>query len=277
MREGYLEAQARAIGQETPDRFTRKWLQLRIGAFHRERAFDQAVTPELIRSIDVAHCPVLRIALTHGEMKDSDWSVDRINNDGAYALHNLAVISSRANTAKGKRSFGEVFELAQGDDTVDGLTPREWMRLANVMLGPCFIETPGLMPILPLTAPIPLHTARFAAQVIQQLITLTAKRPSGKNLLIKHFKRACASEASQMRLVRMIEAVHVGLKGLDYPWDVWLSEAVMKAFLDWHDGLDAKGRAQTAAIALNQSPVNIVNTGSTLHTWNLGAGGYSTF
>jgi hypothetical protein len=274
--EGFLQARARGIGQEHSDRFTRKWLQLRTNAFDRERAFDVAVTPELLRKIGVDVCPVMRVRLTHGAMKDTDWSIDRLNNDGAYALHNLAVISACANAAKGNRSFDEVYELAQGSKIEAGLTPVQWLRLASVMLGPCFVDKPDLIPIIPLAAPIPMFTARFVAQIIQQLITFEARQSSGKNFLIKHFKRACNDERSLRRLVFLIETVHFGLKGLEYPWDVWLQPRVMTAFVDWHDSLNLAGRAAAAAIAYGAAPVEQVSMKG-LRSWNLDARGYSKY
>ncbi|MES2299400.1 MAG: hypothetical protein V4582_20345 [Pseudomonadota bacterium] len=274
--EGYAQARARGIDRESPDRFTRKWLQLRMSAFERARAFDVAVTPELLRRIDVDVCPIMRIRLTHGSMQDSDWSVDRINNDGAYALHNLAVISTRANVAKGSRSFDEVYELARGVRCEAGLAPEHWLRLASVMLGPCFVDKPDSIPIIPLAAPIPMFTARFVGQIIQQLITLEAKKASGKNVLIKRFARACNDERSLWRLKFMIETIHVGLKGLDYPWDVWLKPRVMAAFVDWHRSLTLAGCAAAAAIAYDSAPVERVSMKG-LQTWSLDAHGYAKY
>jgi hypothetical protein len=272
--EGYLQARARGIGQAAADRFTRKWLQLRTNAFDRTRAFDAAVTPELLRKIDVDVCPIMRIRLTHGAMRESDWSIDRLNNDGAYALHNLAVISVSANTAKGERSFDEVYELARGSRSEAGLAPEQWLRLASVMLGPCFVNNSDLIPIIPLAAPIPMFTARFVVQIIQQLITIEARRSSGKNALIKHFRRACNDERSLRRLIFLIEAVHFGLRGLEYPWDVWLLPRVMTAFIDWHESMDTAGRAAAAAIARGAAPVELVSMNG-LRSWSLDHHGYS--
>ncbi|MEJ7688833.1 MAG: hypothetical protein WKG52_18680, partial [Variovorax sp.] len=130
VREGFDHAAARGPAREAPDRFTRKWLQLRTQAVVRGRSFDEQVTPLLLQKLDVAQCPVTRVALTHGELKDSDWSVDRLNNDGGYAPNNLAVMSTRANKAKGRRSFEEVQHLACLDAPSEGLQPIEWLRMA---------------------------------------------------------------------------------------------------------------------------------------------------
>ena len=78
-----------------------------------------------------------RIELTHGARRGSDWSVDRLNNDGAYAPNNLAVMSTLANQAKGSRCFEHVYALSQRGQPTDGPAPVEWLRLAALTLGPC--------------------------------------------------------------------------------------------------------------------------------------------
>lgn len=94
------------------------------------------VKPDLPRQIDVTHCPVLRVRLTHGTLQESDWSVDRLYNDGAYAASNLAVMSVRANRAKGTLSFDEVHARAKQGRDGGGLSCLEWQGMASLMLGP---------------------------------------------------------------------------------------------------------------------------------------------
>ena len=100
-------------GRTHADRFTAKWLQLRLNAWRRQRAVAPDVTPELLRELDVTHCPITRERLTHGSLQDTDASVDRLNNDAAYAASNLAVMSVRANRAKGALSFAQVLARAE--------------------------------------------------------------------------------------------------------------------------------------------------------------------
>ena len=271
--EGYVQAQVRHVHQILPDRYIKKWLQLRLGAYARNRIVDEQINPDLLMKIDVAECPILRKPLTHGELTWSDWSIDRLNNDGAYSMHNLAVMSVHANQAKGNRNFDEVYELSQQTAAVDGLEPVQWLRLASVMLGPCFAESSRTIPVIPLAAPIPLFTVRFATQVIQQLFTLTAKRSSGKNMLVKHFGRVCQTERSLDKLKTLADAVHFGLKGLEYPWDVWLSGRVMVALIEWEESLDERAHARRVAVAQSLSPVQQFSTDG-LRSWNVQSGGY---
>ena len=130
LRQGW-EAGRASFGARTlePTRHVRKWLQLRLNAWRRGRTFEGVqVTPNYLRQIDVEHCPITRVALTHGSGQPSDASVDRVRNDGGYAAGNLAVMSARANAAKGRCGFDEALASmrlaeAQAPGATGGLAP----------------------------------------------------------------------------------------------------------------------------------------------------------
>lgn len=153
------------------DRFIRKWLTLRLSAASRGRAFDPNVTPEFIKSIDVPFCPITRKELTHGLRADTDWSVDRIVNDGAYAVGNLAVMSAGANQQKNRHTFTSVMDMlvaiSKGEVPMDfvgadgerlsvpkyfGLTLGEWGRLASLT---AFVDTTGSGSSFPMALTVP--------------------------------------------------------------------------------------------------------------------------
>lgn len=129
--EGYRAAKKRVHTHDN-DRFIRKQLQLRFNAWRRNRVFDERVTPEFLRQIDVARCPITWELLTHGAILDSDWSVDRIHNDCAYACGNLVVVSTRANKLKAAKSYDQICDLSMlegsGTQEIDGLNPFQWRR-----------------------------------------------------------------------------------------------------------------------------------------------------
>ena len=272
VREGWQQAQAADVRMLAADRFVRKWLQLRLSAYARGKAFDDRITPAFIQSIDVPVCPVLRVTLTHGECAGTDWSVDRLNNDGAYAINNLAVISRHANSAKADRSYDEVFALSDRPTCSSGLQPVEWLRLASLMLGPCFADRPEQVPDIPLAAPVPPRSLRLAMQQIQHVFTAHARTQSGKNLLIKHFRRASASESANLRLRGFAEAVHGALKGLPVAHDAWLQQPVMAALLRWREALDREGWARAGAISGMLAGSRIVPS-VRLESWRLGTRG----
>ena len=137
VREGW-EAGRGSFGRRTlqPNRFTRKWLQLRLNAWLRGRVFEgQQVNPAFLRRIDVAVCPVTREVLTHGTGELSDASVDRVLNDAAYAAGNLAVMSTRANRAKSAYGVDDAMAFVRQIEVgqlgqIDGLSAEHWARIA---------------------------------------------------------------------------------------------------------------------------------------------------
>ena len=274
VREGFAHAAARRLPRQTPDRFGRKWLQLRCNAYARGRAFDERITPAVLQAMDVAECPVTRMTLTHGQLLDSDWSVDRLNNDGGYAANNLCVMSTRANKAKGRRGFDEVLRLSQRPTATDGLEPVEGQRLAALMLGPCFAAAPQDAPLLAHAVPVTSHRLLLAAQQVQHVFCTLAASQAGKNRLVKAMRAASTSDGATWRLCTLADRVHDGLKQLDRACDVWLQPGVMEAFAHWRDAHDAAawGRAAEAARRLaggrQVAPCR-------LQSWHLGSCGYA--
>jgi hypothetical protein len=117
----------------------RKWLQLRLNAWSRGRAFEGLqVTPHFLAQIDVPVCPITRTPLSHASGAGSDASVDRVCNQAGYAAGNLAVMSTRVNQAKADLGWDDALTVvrqleASGLDTLDGLAPLHWSRLGVLM------------------------------------------------------------------------------------------------------------------------------------------------
>ena len=164
-------------------RHVRKWLQLRLNAWVRGRAFEgQTVTPHFLAQIEVAECPVTREPLTHATGAPSDASVDRVNNDAGYAAGNLAVMSVRANAAKADHAWDAALAVVRelessGRDAFDGLSAAQWSRLAVLMS----YVTPlahGRVACLPLLV-LPPNRLRLLnpVQALQTLLTLQFTRP----------------------------------------------------------------------------------------------------
>jgi len=87
------------------------------------------VTPQFLYEICPEYCPVSGCKLTTRTLEGSDWSVDRIVNDGAYTPQNLLVVSTRVNQAKGNKSCKEIRSLMLGESTDDSLTQKEWTNI----------------------------------------------------------------------------------------------------------------------------------------------------
>jgi hypothetical protein len=137
VRQGW-EAGRENFGRRTlqASRFVRKLLQLRLNAWLRGRAFEGiTVTPNFLRQIDVAVCPITREVLTQGTGELSDASVDRAFNDAAYAAGNLAVMSTRANQVKSLYGVDDAMAFVRQIEAgqlgqIDGLTAEQWSRIA---------------------------------------------------------------------------------------------------------------------------------------------------
>ncbi|MBT9599580.1 MAG: hypothetical protein IV094_26680 [Vitreoscilla sp.] len=183
LRQGW-EAGRSCFGNRTlkPTRHVRKWLQLRLSAWLRGRAFETVqVTPHYLAQIDTERCPITRLALTHGSGEDTDASIDRVFNQAGYAAGNLAVMSVRANQSKAdlrwsdarlQAVLAEARKDGAGAGTADGLTSAEWARLAVLMsfVTPLPHEIAATLPLLVL----PPNRLRLLnpIQGLQALITL---------------------------------------------------------------------------------------------------------
>lgn len=225
---GYEEAASRRCGKPLAhDRFIRKWLQLRVGAWLRHRVVSEDVTPAYLRSIDRDVCPVTCLKLTHATGTPSDWSVDRINNDGAYAPGNLAVLSSLANKAKGRKSFSEVLEAAAHTSLVDGLETVQWKRLAALMSVPCHLGT-GTLPLMP----YPLKPLVGVPLSFEQSLqwTLVNQCYGGPKAVVGKLKDACSSLAKQKTFHQLVQKVRRKSERLVHWPDVWLNDSLWVVF-----------------------------------------------
>ena len=134
MMDGYRAAKIQKVSKRQ-DRYINKWLYIRMSAFKRKRIVADHITPELIRVLDEGICPITREKFTYGTMADTDWSVDRVNNDGAYAIGNICVMSAKANVIKGSMDSQDITDLilnmmADNLTEYNGLNLFEWKRLA---------------------------------------------------------------------------------------------------------------------------------------------------
>ncbi|MBC8057146.1 MAG: hypothetical protein H7Y61_11275 [Rhizobiales bacterium] len=139
LRNGLLAGQS-AFGTRTlnPTRHVRKWLQLRLHAWLRGRSVELVqVTPNYLQQIDASHCPITRVVLSSATLEATDASIDRVRNDAGYAAGNLAVMSTKANHAKGAHGFRDAIGFVQQIEAeqlpgMGGLTGEQWARAATL-------------------------------------------------------------------------------------------------------------------------------------------------
>lgn len=225
LREGYRAGLARVGRPRAADRFVRKWLQLRYNALTRGRAVSNEVTVDLLRRLDVTACPVTLATLTHGEQKSTDWSVDRLNNDGAYAKGNLAIMSTHANGAKRTKNLAEVRKLSEGDSTVDGLAPEEWSRMAAVMYGPCVFEHPEDQWEMRQVAPVPEGVVRLQWQIFQDYLVRSATAlPKEATQYLPFFLKRLPNNQLRSSTKIMVQLIGERAHALASPFDVWFAD-----------------------------------------------------
>ncbi|MEX3981813.1 hypothetical protein AB4Y45_22845 [Paraburkholderia sp. EG287A] len=219
--EGHTAGKAHHGGRtKHPTRFERKWLQLRQNALSRGRVVDRNVTPQFIEFIDYPTCPVTLVELTHGTGEDTDWSVDRVNNDGAYAEGNLVVMSTRANKAKGDKSFLDVTGLAADGLALPGLSVRETLRMRCLMEGPCRVSDYG-EPRNTLWTRLCRGSTRTDYQSLQHILLMAAGEDSThRNRITKKLSVAHVDSKASANLLKIALASLVNrLKTADYPYD----------------------------------------------------------
>ena len=135
LRDGLVAGRA-AFGSRTlePSAQVRQWLQLRLNAWLRGRSIElMQITPHYLQQIEATHCPITRVELsatTPGEV-----SIDRVRNDAGYAAGNLAVMSTKANIAKGAHDHAGALQRVKQIESarlsgISGLNAAQWSRVA---------------------------------------------------------------------------------------------------------------------------------------------------
>ncbi|MCL4682384.1 MAG: hypothetical protein KJZ92_14080 [Rhodocyclaceae bacterium] len=237
MRQGWEQGRRR-LNQRVPTRFERKWLALRFNALRRNRVVDPAVTAGYIQKIMLGYCPVLGARLTCATGGEMDWSVDRVFNNGAYAPANICVMSVKANQAKGGKLLPDVLATARqaqgANQPIDGLTAREWMRLAALMVGPHCLAT-GETYLLPQATYVPPDLAATPEQLLQEAILLDALGMADGHV-VGRLRAHCAGK-SERQLHKLVQALRRKDKRNRWTSDVWFEPGVFDRFRDWWRGL----------------------------------------
>ena len=167
----------------------RKWLQLRLNAWLRGRSVELfQVTPHYLQQLEVGHCPIRRVALSHSANyanSITDSSIDRVRNDAGYAAGNLAVMSAQANHAKAAYGFRDAMKFAAELESgkhpsvggIHGLTASQWSRVAVLcsFVEPLSHDEACGLPLL-LLPPNRLHLLN-PAQALQAFVSQQLLKP----------------------------------------------------------------------------------------------------
>ncbi len=251
---GYRAAAERHVPRKSNDRYARKWLQLRMNAFTRGRLVSENVTPQLLAELDTGYCPVTWVRLTYATGEGSDWSIDRVNNDGAYALGNLMVISTRANKAKGALSYPEIQARADGKVEDDALTQAEWTRLATCCAGVHELMQmdrgePVVHRVLPCATWLPPHLPCSFAVAVQNMLLrgvprLTDARDARWLAGLKQALDARGRELLKLFYVKLVRK----LSRTAFAPSAFLNPGVWRAYLSWYEHVRATPDVREAVL-----------------------------
>jgi hypothetical protein len=219
------------------DVFVRKWLYLRLSAIKRQRIMTSDVTPQFLREIVSPICPVSLIPLTTGNDGKTNWSVDRLENSGAYAAGNLVVLSQRVNEAKGELSFHEVSDIASRGETFNGLAGVEWMRLVSLMYGAWAINSgQGDKYILPQATEFPRHVFHTTSQIVQLYVLRLVTEPNLADTGEVWRAITHKTHGNTLPFEELLHSIKQELTDQFYTFDVWLRPEVFDRFVAWYNG-----------------------------------------
>jgi len=263
------------------------WLALRTHAWARGRSFeDVQLTPHHLGQLDTTHCPITR------EPMDADSrSIDRVRDDAGYAAGNLAVMSRRANRAKGQRGHADLAEMAAscaaGPITrIGGLAEAEWQRLAVLasFVTPLSHEEAAQLPLRVL----PPNRLRLfnPVQALQALVTRQLATP-GWSARLSRLEALLPTDALRTDFNRFLLALAprvLAANALTQPheirWaleDAWAQPLVLKRWTRFALQLtpdQAEALVERAA-ARKLSPVHIQRHDDATDGWALATSGYA--
>lgn len=250
---GFKAASAKKIKVSRSDRYESKYMLLRINAWRRGRAFDPAVTPQFIKDIDVDICPITGMTLTHSSNSESDWSVDRINNDAAYSPGNLVIVSSLANIGKDRYSYDDIRRFALDPDAIlpagsngmRALTKIEWMRWLSICSLVIVVPKEQIIEggtglgfdVVPCVTTIPRRLPLNGSVCLQKAIQTYIS-----NAYPDAFKRVLAAlPKSKRRSLRdVMELARKVSDQMQTFSEIWFHQKLFRVFFDFYNSLDVE-------------------------------------
>lgn len=209
----------------------------RQSAIRRGWVVDESVTPEFIASIDHPICPVTLVEMTHSTKQDTDWSVDRVNNEGAYADGNLVVVSVRANRATGSKTYQAVESILSGQSVDPGLGKEEWARLRCIMLGACNAKS-GEEFTVPLLTRVPNRCTRPSYCQLQHAVLLMAASDADtRNAAIRSLNACHLDKGAKEHLKQAVRRLKTVLNTVGYKYDACMDESFQKLLRSWESAL----------------------------------------
>lgn len=286
LQRGWLAARGRPVRTPASPQVER-WLSLRTHAWARGRSFeDIQLTPHHLAQLDTQHCPVTRELLD-----DETYSIDRVRDDAGYAAGNLAVMSRRANQAKGQRNHRALADMAAscaaGPITrIGGLAEAEWARLEvlSSFVTPLNHETAAQIPLRVL----PPNRLRLfnPIQALQALVTRQLATPGWSarlgrleallptDQLRSDFNRFLLALAPRVLAASELQQPHEIRWALEDAWALPLVQKRWTRFALQLTAEQAENLVERAA-AKKLSPVHIQRHDDATDGWALDTSGFA--
>lgn len=232
---------------KTPTVYDRKWLQIRKNAIARNRVFDDSVTPKYLSWLNKQNrCPVSAVQLTQGTKTDTDWSIDRVINDGGYTRGNLIVVSNRVNQAKDNKSLEDVRAIFEGTTIDTSLSPIEWSRLFRIMqivyLAADVIRDQDYK-VLPIDMFRPEHLLLHYTEALQECLVSyfhkQAKVDYSKDFKI--LQSSCNDPTSRAKLKKLLNKLGQKYREVVVPVAVFSYPSVWRLFTDLVEYQESRG------------------------------------
>lgn len=173
--QGYLRGSNLPKESLTPE--TSKLLFIRARAFSKGRYCDLNMTAEDLDRMVPKYCPIIgsRLVRHSGDPLHSDpahaWSAERMANQLGYDKENIAIISTKANKARGGLTPRDILKRAAGIVQDESLTRIQWCRLLNNHWANLRLEDPYLSKLTP---PITWPASRYMESDRRQVAALVA-------------------------------------------------------------------------------------------------------
>jgi hypothetical protein len=213
---------------------------------------------------------VTLVELTHGTGEDTDWSVDRVNNDGAYADGNLIVMSARANKAKGNKSFLEVSTLVADGMSLPGLSNIETVRLRCLMEGPCGIEDEWERRNV-LWTRICRGSTRTNFHNLQHILLMaTTVDSASRNVVFGTLVGVAHPDSRQSTNLLQVafEKLKIRVKTAQYPYDALGDENLQTILKRWVETIPTSRKALFDAELESRTGARLISN-ETVRSWSL--------
>ena len=134
VRNGFEAARYQQATRIRPDMFEKKLLSIQDRALIK--GLEATITADDLRhEFAKTHgvCPVTKVPFTFAENDDTDWSVDRIDNDRGYCPDNIVIVSVIVNQAKSDLDLSGMIKgaLETHDSEAELLSSQEWFQMVK--------------------------------------------------------------------------------------------------------------------------------------------------